>query len=79
MHEPTEVVRTARSRQCPHILEPEVLGELVDAPRAGRLDRVREPHGHLHSLPHLPKPPMGVGAPGLMCEAWGTPSSPAEV
>src|SRR5829696_7648913 len=43
-HETREVVRAARRRQCPHVLEPEVVGELVDPPGPGGVRGVREPH-----------------------------------
>src|SRR5215207_6938873 len=43
-HETREVVRAARRRQRPHVLEPEVVGELVDPPGPGGVRGVREPH-----------------------------------
>src|SRR5215218_7040166 len=44
LHQPREVVRAARPRQRPHILEPEVAGELVDPPGPGGVRGVCEPH-----------------------------------
>src|SRR5512133_234616 len=44
LHQPREVVRAARRRQRPHVLEPEVGGELVDPPGPGSVRSVREPH-----------------------------------
>ena len=44
LHQPREVVRAARRRQRPHVLEPEVAGELVDPPGPGGVRGVREPH-----------------------------------
>src|SRR4030088_43883 len=37
-------VQAARRRQCPYVLEPEVVRELVDAPGPGGVRGVREPH-----------------------------------
>ena len=56
VHKPTEVLRTARRRQCPHILEPEVLGEIVCA-KAGGLRPCSEASWTPHSLARLLKPP----------------------
>ena len=54
LHQPREVVRAAGSRQRPHVLEPEVAGELVDPPGPGGVRGVREPHatsfiGNMHT------------------------------
>ncbi len=44
LHQPGEVARAARRRQRPHVLQPEVAGELVDPPGPGGVLGVREPH-----------------------------------
>src|SRR5262245_61156254 len=44
LHQPREVVPAARCWQRPHVLQPEVPGELVDAPGPGGVRGVREPH-----------------------------------
>src|ERR671930_564949 len=44
LHQPREVVRPDGRRKRPHVLEPEVGGELVDTPRPGGVRGVRKPH-----------------------------------
>src|SRR5215217_499868 len=53
-HQPREVVRAARRRQRPHVLQPEVAGDLVDAPGPGGVRGVREPHSWTSILGILP-------------------------
>ena len=43
LHQPRELVRAARRRQRPYILQPEVAGELVDSPGPGGVRGVRKP------------------------------------
>src|SRR5258708_3887264 len=52
LHQPREVIRATRRRQRPHVLQPEVAGELVDPPGPGGVRGVREPHSwtSIHSV-----------------------------
>src|SRR6266571_4095955 len=50
LHQPREAVWAARRRQCPHVLEPEVPGELVYAPGLGGVRGLREPHADPPSI-----------------------------
>src|SRR6266581_2382053 len=69
-HQPREVVRAARRRQCPYVLEPEVTRELVDAPGPGGVRGVREPHAgtSIYTVPYKwnVAPPAAPSTPRLI-------------
>ena len=84
LHQPREVVRAAWSRQRPHVLEPEVAGELMDPPGPGGVRGVREPHRRLATrcaatglserrLVDLDPEPGPAGSRATPCSALGAP------
>src|SRR5207245_10955581 len=81
LHQPREVVRTARRRQRPYVLELEVGRELVYPPRPGGVRGVRQPHAStsIHTVVYgwsLGMISGGVNAPPDAIQIGNGPTDP---